>query len=226
MFSKNLENIKKRLASAANRAGRNPSDIGILAVSKTFPANSIREATQSGHHAFGENKIQEAVDKIEELKGLEIDWHFIGHLQKNKVKYIPGRFALVHSIDSLELAQKLHQESVKHGLVTPILIQVNVSGEVSKSGTPPENLNMILKKAQEFPGISIEGLMTIPPFDPDPENARPWFRQLRELRDDANKALGLSLTQLSMGMSQDFDVAIEEGATWIRVGTALFGGRN
>lgn len=202
------------------------SDINLLAISKTFPVDSIREAIECGQLVFGENKIQEAVGKIEELKDAGIDWHFVGHLQKNKVKYVPGRFSLVHSIDSLELAHKLHQESEKQGLVTRILIQVNVSGEASKSGTPPENLKVILERAREYSGISIEGLMTIPPFDPDPESARPWFRELRELRDDVNKVFGLNLKHLSMGMSRDFEVAIEEGATWVRVGTALFGGRS
>ncbi len=226
MFSKNLEFFRERIATAAKRAGRDPSDINLLAVSKTFPASSILGAFECGLRAFGENKVQEAVGKIEELQGVDIDWHFIGHLQKNKVKYIPGRFALVHSVDSLELAERLHQESLQHGCVTHVLIQVNVSGEASKSGVSPEQLPPLLKKAQGYSGISIEGLMTMPPFDADPEKARPWFRALRELLGEVNQSLGLNLQQLSMGMSQDFEVAIEEGATWIRVGTSLFGDRN
>jgi len=225
LFSENLKFIRKRIATAAKRAGRDPSDISLLAVSKTFPASSILEAIESGQHAFGENKIQEAAGKIDELRGAEIHWHFIGHLQKNKVKYIPGRYSLVHSVDSLELAEKLHQESLLQGCVTNVLIQVNVSGEASKSGVSPEKLPLLLKKAQGYSGISIGGLMTMPPFDPDPEKARPWFRALRGLLGEVNLSLGLNLKQLSMGMSQDFEVAIEEGATWVRVGTALFGGR-
>lgn len=225
MFSKNLKFIRERIATAAKRAGRDPSDINLLAVSKTFPASSILDAIECGHRAFGENKAQEAAGKIDELQGVDIDWHFIGHLQKNKVKYIPGRYTLVHSVDSLELADKLHQESLRQGCVTNILIQVNVSGEASKTGVSPEGLRALLEKAQVYSGISIEGLMTMPPFDEDPEKARPWFRALCELQGEMNQVLGLNLRHLSMGMSHDFEVAVEEGATWVRVGTALFGGR-
>ncbi len=213
------------MASAAQRAGRVVSDIHLLAVSKTFPTDSISSALECGQKAFGENKVQEAISKIDELEGAGIDWHFIGHLQKNKVKYIPGRFALVHSVDSLELAEKLDQESRRQGCVTNILIQVNVSGEASKSGVAPQALGSLLDKARGFSGISIEGLMAMPPFDPDPEKARPWFRKLRELQGEVAKDMDFGLRHLSMGMSHDFEVAIEEGATWIRVGTSLFGDR-
>ncbi len=214
------------MARAAERAGRDVADIHLLAVSKTFPSEDIRQALAAGQHAFGENKIQEAVAKIDELDGETIDWHFIGHLQKNKVKYIPGRFALLHSVDSIALAEQLDLESKKQGSVTRVLIQVNVSGESSKSGIAPDALHPLLEQAQGFTGLIVEGLMTIPPYEQDPEQSRRWFCALRELRDEANASLGLNLTHLSMGMSHDFEVAIEEGATWIRVGTALFGGRS
>ncbi len=225
MLSQNLNIIQERIQSAARRAGRDPVDVRLLAVSKTFGPESVREALVAGQYAFGENKVQEALDKIESLRDADIEWHFIGHLQKNKVKYIPGRFALVHSVDSLALAQKLDTESLHLGTVTPVLIQVNVSGEASKFGVAPEGVSELLTGIRACRGITVEGLMTLPPFDPDPEKARPYFRQLRELRDRVNGELGLELKHLSMGMSHDFEVAVEEGATWVRVGTALFGTR-
>lgn len=226
MFADNLKIIQDRISNAALRAGRSPDDVRLLAVSKTFGAGVVQEALNAGQWAFGENKIQEALDKISNVGGDQAEWHFIGHLQKNKVKYIPGRFAMVHSIDSQALAEKLDAENLKHGTVTPVLIQVNVSGEASKFGAAPESVEEILEGLRESRGIRIEGLMTMPPYDPDPEKARPHFRNLRELRDRLCGQTGLELKHLSMGMSHDFEVAIEEGATWIRVGTALFGGRS
>ena len=225
MFADNLKTIQERIDAALLRAGRKPGDARLLAVSKTFGPEAVAEALQAGQNAFGENKVQEALDKIERVPDDRIEWHFIGHLQKNKVKYIPGRFALVHSIDSLSLALKLDAECVKHGSVTPVLIQVNVSGEASKFGAAPESVGETLKGVRDCRGIRVEGLMTLPPFDPDAEKARPHFKRLRELRDTLNAELGLDLKHLSMGMSHDFEVAVEEGATWVRVGTALFGAR-
>lgn len=225
MFADNLKIIQDRISNAALRAGRSPDDVRLLAVSKTFGAGVVQEALNAGQWAFGENKIQEALDKISNVGGDQAEWHFIGHLQKNKVKYIPGRFAMVHSIDSQALAEKLDAENLKHGTVTPVLIQVNVSGEASKFGAAPESVEKILEELRECRGIRIEGLMTMPPYDPDPEKARPHFRSLRELRDSLHGQTGLEMKHLSMGMSHDFEVAVEEGATWVRVGTALFGDR-
>ena len=225
MFADNLKTIQERIDAALLRAGRKPGDARLLAVSKTFGPEAVAEALQAGQNAFGENKVQEALDKIERVPDDRIEWHFIGHLQKNKVKYIPGRFALVHSIASLSLALKLDAECVKHGSVIPVLIQVNVSGEASKFGAAPESVGEILQGVRDCRGIRVEGLMTLPPFDPDAEKARPHFKRLRELRDTLNAELGLDLKHLSMGMSHDFEVAVEEGATWVRVGTALFGAR-
>lgn len=226
-FSKNLNEVQRRIREAAQRAGRDPDTIRLVAVSKQVPLARIQEACAAGWNVFGENKVQEATNKIESLGSENVHWHFIGHLQKNKVKYIPGLFERVHSVDSLELAQRLHQSSLEHGLVTPVLIQVNVSGEESKSGVPPDELESLLACAVSLPGIAVKGLMTIPPYDVDVEKSRPFFTQLRELRDrmELKGFDGVSLDELSMGMSGDFEIAVEEGATWVRVGTALFGDR-
>ncbi|MDH5458925.1 MAG: YggS family pyridoxal phosphate-dependent enzyme, partial [Nitrospinota bacterium] len=176
---------------------------------------------------LGENKVQEARDKIEALGTESYHWHFIGHLQRNKVKYIPGLFELIHSVDNSELAEDIHRYSLKHDLVTPVLIQVNVSGELSKSGVPPSKLEELLDMLISLNGISVRGLMTIPPFDPDPEKSRKHFAALRKLRDRMKKVNieNIVMDELSMGMSNDFEVAIEEGATWVRVGSAIFGDR-
>ncbi len=226
-FIENLNSVQQRIAEAAQRVGRDPDTVHLVAVSKQVPVERIRQAQQEGWKVFGENKVQEAVSKMEELGTKDIQWHFIGHLQKNKVKYIAGLFERVHSVDSLELARKIHQHSVDNGVVTSILVQVNVSGEASKSGIHPNGLEPLLSGAATLSGISVKGLMTIPPFDPDVEKSRPFFVQLRDLRDRMKlKGFeGVSLDELSMGMSHDFEVAVEEGATWVRVGTALFGDR-
>ncbi|MFQ5482487.1 MAG: YggS family pyridoxal phosphate-dependent enzyme [Nitrospinaceae bacterium] len=225
MISEKLQALHRRINDAAARTGRDPKEVRLLAVSKTVGPEAVLEAARAGHRAFGENKVQEAVEKIEALRTHGLEWHFIGHLQKNKVKYIPGRFALVHSIDSLDLAERLARTCREQGVVTPVLIQVNVSGEDSKFGIPPGDLEPLLDRARALDGIDPVGLMTLPPFDPDPEKARPHFARLRELRDRLGGQPGLSLPHLSMGMSHDFEVAVEEGATWIRVGTLLFGPR-
>lgn len=223
----NLAAVKRRMAEAARKAGRNPEDVRLVAVSKTIPAEIIAEAGAADGCVFGENKVQDALKKIEALATRRFHWHFIGHLQRNKVKYIPGLFELIHSVDNPELAEDLHAYSLKHSVVTPVLIQVNISGESSKSGVAPEDLEPLLESVRYLNGISVRGLMTIPPYDPDPERSRPHFAALRHLRDRMRQLNieNIALDDLSMGMSNDYEVAIEEGATWVRVGTAIFGPR-
>ncbi|MEE9258155.1 MAG: YggS family pyridoxal phosphate-dependent enzyme [Nitrospinaceae bacterium] len=227
MISDNLESVHTRIADAARKSGRPPESVRLIAVSKEIADDKIIEARKAGAVLFGENKVQEALDKIKRLAGENIRWHFIGHLQKNKVKQVVGRFEMIHSIDSLELAEAVHKKSVDLGVVTPVLFQVNISGEESKFGISPGELEGFLRPVSRLPGIRVEGLMTIPPFDPDPGKSRPYFVRLRELRDRcAGLAIeNISMDELSMGMSNDFEVAVEEGATIVRVGTAIFGPR-
>lgn len=215
------------MIEAARRSGREPEQIRLVAVSKQIPEDKIREARKAGMVLFGENKIQEAQKKIQILGVKDYRWHFIGHLQKNKVKNIFGLFELIHSVDSAPLAELIHNGSLNQGQATSILIQVNISGEASKSGLAPERLEETLTAASNLNGVRVQGLMTIPPYDPDPENSRKHFARLRELRDSMNKIkiANIELKELSMGMSNDFEIAIEEGATLIRVGTAIFGPR-
>ena len=226
LIADNLAGVKERMAEAARKSGREPNAVRLVAVSKTVPAERIEVGGIEGC-VLGENKVQEARDKIEALGTESYHWHFIGHLQRNKVKYIPGLFEMVHSVDNSELAEEIHKHSLKHDVVTPVLIQVNISGEASKSGVLAPNLEELLDMLVSLNGISVRGLMTIPPFDPDPENSRKHFAALRRLRDRMQKVNieNVSMDELSMGMSNDFEVAIEEGATWVRVGTAIFGDR-
>ena len=227
MISHNLESVHTRIADAARKSGRPPESVRLIAVSKEITDDKIIEARKAGAVLFGENKVQEALDKIERLAGENIRWHFIGHLQKNKVKQVVGRFEMIHSIDSLELAEAVHKKSMDLGVMTPVLVQVNISGEESKFGISPGELEGLLRPVSRLPGIRVEGLMTIPPFDPDPEKSRPYFVRLRELRDRCAGLVieNISMDELSMGMSNDFEVAVEEGATMVRVGTAIFGPR-
>ncbi len=227
LISENLAKTRDRIAGALKKSGRSPEDVQLVAVSKTVDVERIVQARECGQLVFGENKIQEAKDKVDTLGTDDYEWHFIGHLQKNKIKFLFDRFSLIHSVDSVALAESIHHASENRSKVTPILVQVNISGEASKQGVAPEQLESSLKQMGLFSGVSVRGLMTIPPFDPDPEQSRTYFIQLRELRGAMNQ-LGLervSLDHLSMGMSNDFEVAIEEGATLVRVGTAIFGNR-
>jgi len=228
LISDNLKRVKNRIAEAALQCGRQPESIRLVAVTKTVPVEKIREAREAGVDVFGENKVQEALEKIDRLGSEGIHWHFIGHLQKNKVRHVVGRFELIHSVDSVDLARLIHLKSVEQGGVAPILIQVNISGEASKSGVAPDELEPLLRTVSVLQGIRVEGLMTIPPFDPDPEKSRRFFSALRGLRDKIARLgiEGISLQELSMGMSHDFPIAIEEGATLVRVGTAIFGERD
>ena len=227
MISENLISVKSRIVEAAQIAGRDPNDILLVAVSKTVSQERILEAQVAGANIFGENKVQEVIKKIGDLGKEKFHWHFIGHLQKNKVKNIIGYFELIHSVDSIELAEMIHSASLKNDIETDILIQVNISGESSKSGVAPDDLERVLSEVSRYEGVNVKGLMTIPPFDPDPEKARPYFSQLRKLRDamEGNRIENISLQELSMGMSNDFMLAIEEGATIVRVGSAIFGER-
>jgi pyridoxal phosphate enzyme (YggS family) len=227
LISDNLAIVKERMAQAASKSGREPQDVRLVAVTKTVPVERIVEASEMDGCVFGENKVQEARDKIGTLGTEAYHWHFIGHLQRNKVKYIPGLFELIHSVDNSELAEEIHRHSLKYDVVTPVLIQVNVSGEASKSGVVPNDLEELLDMVVSLNGISVRGLMTIPPFDPDPEQSRKHFAALRNLRDRMQKVNieNVFMDELSMGMSNDFEVAIEEGATWVRVGSAIFGDR-
>ncbi len=228
LIADNLAAVKQRMAQAARKSGRDPDEVRLVAVTKTVPLEKIIEAGKVGGCVFGENKVQDARDKISAVETDQYRWHFIGHLQRNKVKYIPGLFELIHSVDHSDLAGEIHRHSMKRGVVTPVLIQVNVSGEASKSGVAPGDLEELLEAVAPLKGISVRGLMTIPPFDPDPEPSRKHFAALRQLRDRMLKLNieNISLRELSMGMSNDFEVAIEEGATWVRVGTAIFGERD
>jgi pyridoxal phosphate enzyme (YggS family) len=228
LISENLTSVKSRIAKAAMVAGRDLNGIQLVAVSKTVSQEKIVEAQIAGANIFGENKVQESVRKISDLGSTNFHWHFIGHLQKNKVKNIIGLFELVHSVDSIELAEMIHSGSLKRSIQTDVLIQVNISGESSKSGVAPDELEKVLSEVSKYEGLNVRGLMTIPPYDPDPEKSRPYYSMLRELRDSiqVKKMKNISLQELSMGMSNDFMIAIEEGATIIRVGTAIFGERN
>jgi PLP dependent protein len=226
----NVGRIRDRLASTAARAGRNPDEITLMGVSKTFPAESIREAYQAGIRVFGENRVQEFGGKAETLRDLDdARWHMIGHLQSNKASKATELFHAIDSVDSLRLAERLHDAAKAANKQLDVLIEVNVGGEEAKSGIAPDSpeLERILEAASSLDRLRIRGLMTIPPFTEDPQGARPYFRKLRELRDAirARSLLAVDMDVLSMGMSHDFEVAIEEGSTCVRVGTAIFGSR-
>lgn len=223
-----IADIQRRIVRAAERGGRNPADIRLVAVSKTVPVEKIEQARAAGLTLFGENYVQEARRKIEHFPSEGISWHFIGHLQTNKAKYAVRCFDLIHSIDSLRLAQALDGEASKIGKVQAILIQVNIAREASKSGTRLQDAQRLVTDIAGLKHIAVQGLMTMPPYFDDPEKARPFFSALRELRNRivAETPLpGLSLPELSMGMSGDFEAAIECGATLVRIGTAIFGDR-
>jgi len=217
--------VREALAEAAKQAGRAPGDVTLVAVSKLHPASDIRDLAGTGQTEFGENYVQEALAKQEALAGLDVNWHFIGGLQSNKAKYVAGKFALVHSVDSSKLAQALHKKAVSLGTVQDILIQVNIAGETQKSGIMVEKLPEMAEAVQGMEGLRLVGLMTMPPFFDDPEHARPVFARLRELRDGLQTRLGTSLPHLSMGMTGDFVPAVQEGATLVRIGTRIFGTR-
>jgi PLP dependent protein len=221
----NISAIKKRISQAAKDCGRNPDEVRLVAVSKTQKSSCIGHAIAAGADIIGENYIQEAREKFDALIHLNTQWHFIGHLQSNKAKYAVRIFDLIHSVDSLKLAQVLDKHALKAGKQQHILLQVNISGESTKSGVENEQALELVQNILTLDNLKIQGLMTMPPFFGAPEQARPCFRALRKLRDRMENQLGIKLPDLSMGMTGDFEVAIEEGATMVRIGTALFGAR-
>jgi pyridoxal phosphate enzyme (YggS family) len=223
-LAENLPRVRARMAAACGRAGRDPTEVTLLAVSKNHPAATVAEAVTLGVTHFGESRIQEAKAKIP-LSPSRARWHFIGHLQSNKAREAVGRFELIESVDSLALALELQKQAEKQARTARVLVEVNVAGEASKFGWSPERLLAEWTALNACPRIEWHGLMTVAPYAPDPEKVRPVFRRLRELRDQISARLGAPLPVLSMGMSGDFEVAIEEGATLVRVGTALFGPR-
>ena len=220
----NLISIQQRIRAACGRAGRESASVTLLAVSKTHPPETIQTAVNCGLLHFGENKIQEAKAKIPLCPG-KARWQFIGHLQSNKVRDAVELFEMIQGVDSLGLAREISKRAEQAAKTVPILLEVNVAGEASKFGYQPARLLAELKELNALPKIEIHGLMAIPPFSPLPEKSRPYFQRLRELKIESEKILGFPLPHLSMGMSGDFEVAIEEGATIVRIGTALFGER-
>jgi len=223
-----LAGIRERIAAAARSAGRDPSSVRLVAVSKTFPIDSIREAFAAGQRDFGENRVQEALQKIASATDLEIRWHLLGHLQTNKARKAGPAFAAIHSVDSIELLHKIDAAAVDAGRTPELLIQVDLAGEATKFGAAPGEVPRLFDAAASCRAARLTGLMTLPPVPESPEDARPWFRRLRGLRDEwlASGVPAPMLGELSMGMSADFEVAIQEGSTMVRVGTAIFGSRH
>ncbi|SNB44712.1 YggS family pyridoxal phosphate-dependent enzyme [Geobacter sp. DSM 9736] len=226
-IGENLAAIRSRIEAAAERGGRNPEAVRLVAVSKTKPAAAVIEAARAGQSVFGENYVQELVAKSAEVKEA-VEWHFIGSLQSNKVRQIAGLVHLIHSVDRLSLAQEIDRQWGKLGSRADILIQVNISRESTKSGTSTRELLDLVRAVAQLPNVRIRGLMTMPPFFDDPEGARPYFRELRLLSEEvaAAEIPGVEMKELSMGMSGDFEAAVEEGATLVRVGSAIFGERH
>lgn len=227
MITENYRNIRKKVDEACRRAGRDPQEVTLIAVSKTKPVSMIEELLPEGVVHFGENKPQELKEKYE-LLPKNLNWHMIGHLQRNKVKYVVGRACMIHSLDSLRLAEAIQQEAEKKHLRIPVLVEVNVAGEESKDGISPENTENFVRQIASFPNLEVRGLMTIAPFVENPEDNRMYFRNLYNLFVDIKEQNidNISMCCLSMGMTNDYEVAVEEGATHIRVGTGIFGERD
>jgi pyridoxal phosphate enzyme (YggS family) len=224
-IGENLERVHAQIAAAAKKSGRVPEDIELVAVSKTHPAEKVRMAFAAGQTLFGESKVQEARAKIPDLPSA-VRWHFIGHLQKNKIRHALPLFELFHGIDSAELARDLDRIADELGMNPRILLEVNVAGEGSKFGFKPDKLREQMETLLSFNRLTIEGLMTIPPFAEEAEASREFFITLRELRDALEKEFEIKLPHLSMGMTSDYEIAVEEGATLVRLGTAIFGARS
>ncbi len=227
MLKENIEAVRKNIEKACEKSGRNPKDVLLLPVSKTKPVEMIQELYDLGIRSFGENYVQELCDKIDKLSN-DINWHMIGHLQRNKVKYIVGKVAMIHSVDSIRLAEAISKEAVKKDVTVDILIEVNVGMEENKFGITVESAYEDIKEMAKLPNIAIKGLMTSAPFVENPEDNRKYFRQLKQLSVDiqSKNIDNVDMGILSMGMTNDYIVAIEEGATIVRVGTAIFGARN
>ena len=227
MLAENLQQVEKRIQEACKRADRDRKGVTLIAVSKTKPTSMIDEIYEEGIRDFGENKVQELTEKYEQLP-TDIHWHMIGHLQRNKVKYIIDKTKLIHSVDSLRLAETIQQEASKRGIKVDVLVEVNVAQEESKFGLKMEEVLPFIEKISTFPNICVKGLMTIAPYVENPEENRPIFRSLRKLFIDINAKNidNIYMSVLSMGMTKDYEVAVEEGATMVRVGTGIFGERN
>ena len=227
MITENLEQVRKNIQDACRSVGRDPEEVTLIAVSKTKPVELLQESYQAGARDFGENKVQEIMDKYPQLPS-DIRWHMIGHLQRNKVKYIVDKAAMIHSVDSLRLAQTIEQEAAKHDVQVPILLEVNVAEEDSKFGLKMDEVLPLIEAIAEFPHIRVCGLMTIAPYVENAEENRMFFRQLKKLSVDiaAKNINNVSMSVLSMGMTGDYQVAVQEGATMVRVGTGIFGERN
>jgi len=222
----NIQSIRERIAAAAAASGRLPGEITLLAISKTFPREFILRAAEAGIRKFGENRVQEAEEKIPHLnKDLMLEWHLVGHLQSNKARRAVELFDRIHSLDSVKLAAKLNKAALEIGKTMSVLLQVDLAGEETKFGAEPAAIREILEAASGFSGLRVDGLMTIPPFFDDPEQTRPYFERLRVLRErlESEQPGCLGQRHLSMGMSHDFETAIREGATIVRIGTAIFG---
>jgi pyridoxal phosphate enzyme (YggS family) len=224
-ISENLAHVREQIAVAATKANRNLDDIQLVAISKTYDAEKVREAVEAGHTLFGESRVQEARVKIPELPS-SLRWHFVGHLQKNKIRHALPLFEMLHSVDSLALAEDINRIAEEEGLHPRVLLEVNVAGEGSKFGFCSDKLREQMEALLSLPRLSILGLMTIPPIAEEAQASRNFFVQLRELRDRLQTEFRVDLAQLSMGMTQDFAIAVEEGATLVRVGTAIFGERS
>jgi pyridoxal phosphate enzyme (YggS family) len=225
----NIKNIYRKISSAAIRSGRNPFDVKLIAATKTVDIERIMEVVSLGLRIIGENRVQEAQKKIAECRlqcaDCDLEWHMIGHLQKNKAKTAIRLFDLIHSVDSMELARELNKYAEKENKIQRVLLEVNLSNEDTKYGVLKDNLMDLIESVSRMTNLKLEGLMTMPPFFDNPEMARPFFKQLREIRDNAEKT-GYKLPDLSMGMTNDFEVAILEGATMVRIGTGIFGERS
>ena len=223
-IGENLERVREQITQAAAKAGRAVNEIELVAITKTHPAENVREAVEAGHTVFGESRVQEARSKIPELPS-NLRWHFVGHLQKNKIRHALPLFELFHGVDSLALAQEMNRIAAEDGERPRLLLEVNVAGEGSKFGFNAETLRAEIGSLLALPRLSIEGLMCIPPLADEAEGSRKFFVQLRELRDSLEKEFDVNFPHLSMGMTQDYWIAVEEGATLVRVGTAIFGER-
>jgi PLP dependent protein len=226
-IAERLNEIRARIAAAAARAGRAPSDVRLIAVSKTFPIDAVRAAYQAGQRDFGENRVQDLLRKIDAGADMDIRWHLIGHLQSNKARRAAERVPIIHSIDSVDLLRRVDDAAAAASNTPQLLVQVDLAAEPSKHGAPPDRLPAIFDAARQCRAAAVSGLMLLPPLSENPEDVRPWFRKLRAERDQllASGVPSSMLAELSMGMSHDFEVAIEEGATMVRVGTAIFGQR-
>lgn len=225
-IGKNYISVKERVAAAAVKSGRKPEDIMLVAVSKTKPVEEIKQAVEAGAHILGENKVQEVMAKYDEIP--HVQWHLIGHLQTNKVKYIIDKVKMIHSVDSLKLAEEISKRALKANVIMNVLVEINIGGEASKSGVTPQEAEDLCVEISKLKGIKIKGLMTVAPFVENPQETRVYFKKMNKLFVDirAKNYDNIDMVYLSMGMTNDFEVAIEEGANIVRVGTAIFGARN